>query len=37
MKLGSKREIDQTLVAAGALVVAGLVMLGIPPWLLFGM
>jgi hypothetical protein len=37
MKLGLKRENDQTLVAAGALVVAGLVMLGIPPWVLFGM
>jgi hypothetical protein len=37
MKHGSKRENDQALVAAGALVVAGLVMLGIPPWILFGM
>lgn len=37
MKPGPKRENDQTLIAAGALVVAGLVMLGIPPWVLFGM
>lgn len=32
-----QRTQDQTLIAAGALVVAGLIMLGIPPWILFGM
>lgn len=31
-----QRKRDHTLVAAGALVVAGLMMLGIPPWILFG-
>ena len=30
------REQDKTLLAAGGLVVAGLMMLGIPPWILFG-
>lgn len=33
---GGKQN-DQTLMAAGALVLAGLLMLGIPPWILFGM
>ena len=37
MKGKIKRMEDQTLVAAGALVIAGLMMLGIPPWVLFGM
>ena len=32
-----EREQDKTLLAAGALVVAGLLMIGIPPWILFGM
>ena len=32
-----KRAHDQTLAAAGALVIAGLLMLGIPPWILFAM
>ena len=32
-----QKEQDHTLLAAGALLVAGLIMLGIPPWLLFGM
>lgn len=38
MKSRSKvhKEHDKTLLAAGALVVAGLMMLGIPPWILFG-
>lgn len=31
------KDQDQTLIAAGALVVAGLLVLGIPPWLLLGM
>lgn len=31
-----KKE-DHTLLAAGALVVAGLLSLGIPPWILLGM
>lgn len=31
------KEQDQTLMAAGALVVAGLLVLGIPPWILLGM
>ena len=31
------KEQDQTLMAAGALVVAGLLILGIPPWILLGM
>jgi hypothetical protein len=32
-----QKEQDKTLWAAGALVVAGLIVLGIPPWLLFGL
>jgi hypothetical protein len=35
-KSEEQRKRDHTLVAAGALVVAGLMMLGIPPWILFG-
>jgi len=31
-----QKEQDHTLLAAGALVVAGLLILGIPPWILFG-
>jgi hypothetical protein len=37
MKRKVEKERDQMLFAAGALIVAGLVLLGIPPWLLFGM
>jgi len=39
MKRGTseQRMQDQTFIAAGGLVVAGLLMLGIPPWILFGM
>lgn len=37
MKSGPKHENDQTLLAAGALVIAGLMMLSIPPWMLFWM
>ena len=37
MKRKVERERDNMLFAAGALIVAGLVMLGIPPWILFGM
>ena len=39
MKDSSKqqKEQDQSLIAAGVLVLAGLLMLGIPPWILFGM
>ena len=32
-----QKQQDQTLVAASVLVIAGLLMLGIPPWILFGM
>lgn len=32
-----KREQDKTLLAAGVVLVAGLIVLGIPPSLLFGL
>lgn len=35
--MDGREENDKTLIAAGALVFAGLVILGIPPWILFGM
>ena len=31
-----QKEQDHTLFAAGALIVAGLLVIGIPPWILFG-
>jgi hypothetical protein len=36
MKRKVERDNDHMLLAAGALIVAGLLILGIPPWLLFG-
>lgn len=37
MKRRVEKESDQILLAAGALIVAGLLMLGIPPWILFAL
>lgn len=37
MKRKVEKESDQILLAAGAFIVAGLLMLAIPPWILFGM
>jgi|AraplaMF_Col_mLB_1032019.scaffolds.fasta_scaffold05160_6 hypothetical protein len=35
--MNGANENDRTLITAGALVLAGLLTLGIPPWILFGM
>jgi hypothetical protein len=37
MKRRVEKESDQILLAAGALIVAGLLMLAIPPWILFAL
>lgn len=31
-----QKERDHTLLAAGALIVAGAIVIGVPPWILFG-
>lgn len=31
-----QKEQDHTLLAAGALIVAGALIIGMPPWILFG-
>ena len=35
-KSQEQREQDHTLLAAGVLIVAGAIIIGIPPWILFG-